>query len=72
MNQVVGHLKKGEIQGICEKETDLVPGTRGYIAGYQKALATVMEGLSPAEMAHFEAQAKEWTNKCPPIELQQR
>jgi hypothetical protein len=65
-------MKKGEIQDICQTETDSIPGKQLYIVGYQKALATVVERLSPTEEAEFRDLAKEWTKKSPPVELQQK
>ena len=45
-NQVVGHVKRPQIQEICKDETEAEPGTQGYMGGYQQALATVMKDLS--------------------------
>lgn len=72
LKQVVGFLKKVEIQDICQTETQCLPGTKHYIGGYQKALTTVVEGLSKLEKARLHGLAKEWTKKKPPPEVQQR
>jgi hypothetical protein len=51
LNQVVGHIKEAEIQELCKEETGSNPGTKGYLSGYQKVLAKVMEDLSPEEVS---------------------
>ena len=72
LNQVVGHLKKAEIQELCKEETGANPGTKRYLSGYQKVLATVMEGLRPEEVTEFKEMAREWSKKSPPQEVQRK
>jgi hypothetical protein len=72
LKKVVGHIKKVEIQEICQEDTGCLPGTKGYISGYQKALASVVEELSPTEEAKLQALAEEWTQRSPPVELQRK
>jgi hypothetical protein len=72
LNQVVSHMKKAEIQKLCKEETSANPGTKGYLSGYQKALAKVMEDLSPEEVSGFKEIAREWSKKSPPTEVQRK
>ena len=44
-------VKKAEIQVLCREQTGSDPGTKDYMAGYQKALAKVVEDLEEEEMA---------------------
>ena len=69
---MVGFMKKPEIQDVCEEETQARPGTQRYISGYQKALKTIVDGLTEEEEARFKALAKEWTDKSPPVEVQRK
>jgi hypothetical protein len=71
-NQVVGHVKRPQIQEICKDETEAEPGTQGYMGGYQQALATVMKDLSQEEVEEYKKMAVEWSNKSPPKEVQRK
>ena len=59
LKQVVGFLKKADIQDICQTETQCLPGTKHYIGSYQKAVTMVVEGLSKLEEARLQGLAKE-------------
>jgi hypothetical protein len=69
---VVGHVKKAEVEEICREETQALPGTQEYIAGYQKALAKVVEDLDEEELSEFQDMVKEWNENKPPPEMQQK
>jgi hypothetical protein len=71
-NSVAGFMKRSEIQDVCEKATKSKPGQSKYLAGYQKALAEVVSGLSEEEESEYRALAVEWTKKSPPQELQRK
>jgi hypothetical protein len=72
LKKVVVHQKKREIEDICKEETQALPGTQDYLAGYQKALAQVVDGMDETEVAEFQDMANEWTKKSPPVELQRK
>lgn len=72
LNQVVGHMKKAEIQELCKEETGSKPGTKKYLSGYQKVLGKVMEELTPDEVLGFKEMAREWSEKSPPKEVQRK
>lgn len=63
---------KREVEDICKEETQALPGTQDYIAGYQRALAQVVDGLDETEVAEFQRLAEEWTKKSPPVEFQRK
>lgn len=65
-------MKKAEIQELCKEETGSKPGTKKYLSGYQKALAKVMEDLTPEEVSGFKEMAREWSDKSPPKEVQRK
>jgi hypothetical protein len=72
LKQVVGMVKKAEIQVLCREQTGSDPGTKDYMAGYQKALAKVVEDLEEEEMAEYQELANEWTKRSPPVEVQRK
>ena len=72
LKQVVGHVKKGELEEICKNETQCNPGTQGYMAGYQGALGRVVERLGEEEVEEYLALAKEWNERSAPPEVQRR
>jgi cation transport regulator ChaC len=72
LRQVVGFVRKAEVQDLCKEQTGSNPGTKDYLAGYQKALAQVMEDMAPEDVEEYLKLATEWNKKSPPAELQRK
>ena len=72
LKQVVGFMKKAEVQEVCKELTNSNPGTREYIAGYQKALGRVVEDLDEDEETEYQKLVTEWNQRSPPTEIQRK
>lgn len=72
VNQVVGCMKKQQIEDLCRQKTNSEPGSKSYLAGYQKALASVVDNLGEEEVEEYSAMAKVWNNTSPPVDVQRR
>lgn len=72
LSQVVGHERKDEVEELCRKKSGHPPGSKPYFSMYQKVLHEFVKALDPEDRAQYEQMAKEWTERHPPVELQQK
>jgi hypothetical protein len=72
MKKVVAHVLKAEVDEICREQTGAMSGAQAYIAGYQKALKEVIEGLSAQDKELYQQMAQQWTDQSPPAEVQRK
>jgi hypothetical protein len=70
--QVVGVLHQKEIEQLCRDHSDAVPGEKAYLKSYQKVLKTYTDNLSDDQRAEYHNMATEWSDRSPPLEVQQR
>ena len=69
---VVGALHQQEIEKLCREHSQAIPGEKAYLKSYQKVLKAYVEKLSDDEQQHYQEMAKEWSERCPPREVQQK
>jgi hypothetical protein len=72
LSQVVGHEKKAELEQLCREKSGHLPGSKQYFGVYQTVLSDVVKALSAQDRERYENMAKEWTERRPPAELQQK
>jgi hypothetical protein len=72
IQQVVGALHHKEIEQLCRKHSQAVPGEKSYLKSYQKVLKTYTEGLPEDQQTQYQETANEWSDRSPPPEIQQR
>jgi len=65
-------MKRQQIEDLCRQQTNSQPGARDYLAGYQKALAGVVDNLGEEEVEEYSVMAKEWNNKSPLVDVRRR
>ena len=70
--QVVGVLHQKEVEALCRDHSNTVPGENEYLKSYQKVLKRYTEDLSDDQQAKYQETANEWTDRSPPLEVQQR
>ena len=70
ISQVVGKLHKEEVERLCQEKSGEAKGTKAFISVYQKVLAKFVEELTDDDRVKYGKMAKEWTEKCPPKEIQ--
>jgi len=73
LNQVVGHERKAELEVLCRAAAPgHLPGSRGYLKKYQKVLTEFVETLPAEDKNRYTQMAQEWSDRCPPVEVQQK
>jgi len=65
---VTGQVKRDEVDAIIANK----PGSNVYMAEYQKALTTVVNGLSEETRAEYRALAQKWNEWGAPRDVQIR
>lgn len=48
------------------------PGSKAFLAMYQKGLRCIVDELSPTEKKEYQEMAKEWAEECPPPDVQRK
>ena len=72
VQQVVGILHQKEVEELCRKQSNAVPGDREYLKSYQKVLKSYAEDLSGDQQTKYQEMANEWSNRSPPQAVQQK
>lgn len=70
--QVVGHEKKAEVEQLCREQSGHPPGSKPYFGMYQRVLSDFVKTLSAEDRQKYQDMAKEWTERSPPLEIQQK
>ncbi|KAG1784295.1 uncharacterized protein HD556DRAFT_1466785 [Suillus plorans] len=67
---VVYQQKREEVLKRIEDESGVKPGDPGMFKHYQVAVKRVMAELDDNELEKAKETAEEWSNNCPPLEIQ--
>ena len=67
---VVYQQKREEVLKRIEDESGVKPGDPGMFKHYQAAVKRVMAELDDDELEKAKETAEEWSNNCPPPEIQ--
>jgi hypothetical protein len=68
----VGVLHQKQVEELCKKHSQAMPGEKAYLKSYQKVLGQYTEGLPEDQQAQYQVMANEWSDRCPPQEVQQK
>jgi len=72
LKHVVGFMKKAEVQEVCKELTNSNPGTREYIAGYQKHWVEWWRIWMRMKRPNTRKLVTEWNQRSPPTEIQRK
>jgi hypothetical protein len=61
-----------QVEELCREHSQAVPGEKAYLKSYQKVLKAYAEQLSKDQRLQYQETANEWSDRCPPQEVQQR
>ena len=65
-------LHPKEIEELCREHSQAIPGEKAYLKSYQKVLKAYVEELSEDQQLQYREMASEWSDRCPPPEVQQK
>jgi hypothetical protein len=66
----VGVLHQKQVEKLCREHSGATPGEKAYLKSYQKVLKQYTEGLPEDQQAEYQVTANEWSDRCPPQEVQ--
>jgi hypothetical protein len=65
-------MKRKKIDKLATKLSKNTPGSVDYLRNYNKARSKIERKLTATERQRYKAMAKEWSERRPPPQIQQR